>query len=143
MTNTTSTTEAAETAPKDTLLGQLLASIAGTWPAVTYHPEDPDRAFIESLAPTIGLTAVPDPTIGYRQVRGCPMPILAGSDEAAEAMIGAVVAVSNNPLAMVACSPTDPARHRRYAQELLSHLADAGWTLIRDTPAPTPSELAG
>lgn len=124
---------------EDSLLRQLLASIAGTWPAVTFHPDDPDAARIHTDAIYLGLTPVPDPTVGYRQVYGVPLPPIQHTADAVTALTGAVIAVATNPLVAAACSPTDPNRHRHQAQELLTHLELAGWHLARTT-APVPAD---
>jgi hypothetical protein len=114
----------------DSMLRQRLQSIAGRWPAVKFHPEDPHAAAITAIAESLQLTPVPSPAVTFRSVRGCALTEVTGpADPALEAVVGAVVAVATNPNALA--GPTDPARNRVYAQTLLTHLSAAGWILVR------------
>jgi hypothetical protein len=114
------------TAAADTLLTHRLRSIAAKWPAVKYHPEDPHADLINRVASQLRLVTIASPAVGYRQVLGCVLPVddepAAVGTAALEALTGAVVAATPD---------TEPARNRAYAQQLLLHLAAAGWTLVR------------
>lgn len=108
----------------DTMLRQKLSAIAKEWPAVEFHEDDPNRALIERLCGEFGLTAVPSTGVMFRQIRGNTATVarynadLPGGGEAYEALVGAVVAVG-------------PDAPRVYAHALLTHLAAAGWKLVR------------
>lgn len=118
----------------DSLLEQRLHSIAAKWPAVKFHPDDPHADLIERVAAALMLHTVPSRAVTFRQVRGCALPApedtVSVGAAVIEALTGAVVAAATNPTTATA-GPTDPARNRLYAQQLLLHLAAAGWTLAR------------
>lgn len=111
-------------------LQPLLRRIARDFRGVTYHPDDPNVTVIETNARQLGLTLMPSERVRPRTVRGCTPEYSTPGATALEAMIGAVVAVGTLPRTGT-ISPAEADRNRKYAGDLVTYLAAAGWTLVR------------